>query len=276
MLTRRAATIVAASALVFSGVSACGEDRPSAGEEARGLTDAGSSSTAPSSTPPAATGEAEPGQSPAGAYAGWLNALARQDAAAACELQAPELTIALRQEAILVDRAELGDPCVGFEALLWEEPDFTSQISDIAVTQVTAEDALLEVHLVDPTPEQTDNDEDAHTVRMVYHRAKWRVFSVDERTGEGEAVPGDATRWVESWCDLDPSMTREELIAAMGEPSGEYTVSDGGEPQLWWAQDQYDFRAYLDVDGSVLELVGDYDALSEADRALLPCPELRN
>ena len=62
----------------------------------------------------------------------------------------------------------------------------------------------------------------------------------------------------------------------MGRPSGEYTVSDGGEPQLWWAQDQYDFRVYLDVDGSVLELVGDYDALSEEDRALLPCPELRS
>lgn len=248
-------------------LTSCGED---AAPAPRAL--ASSSTPPPAPTP---TTDDSPG-TPAEAYAAWLNALARQDAAAACELQAPELTIALRQKAILVDRAELGDPCVGFEALLWEEPDFTSQISDIAVTQVTAEDALLEVHLVDPTPEQTDNDEDAHTVRMVYHRAKWRVFSVDERTGEGEAVPGDATRWVEAWCDLDPSMTREELIAAMGEPSGEYTVSDGGEPQLWWAQDQYDFRAYLDVDGSVLELVGDYDALSEADRALLPCPELRN
>ena len=43
-----------------------------------------------------------------------------------------------------------------------------------------------------------------------------------------------------------------------------------------WAQDQYDFRVYLDVDGSVLELVGDYDALGADDRALLPCPELRS
>lgn len=81
--------------------------------------------------------------------------------------------------------------------------------------------------------------------------------------------------WVDAWCDLDTTMTREEIIDLMGEPSGEYTVSDGGEPQLWWAQDQYDFRAYLDVDGSVLELIGDYDALSAEDRALLPCPELR-
>ena len=61
----------------------------------------------------------------------------------------------------------------------------------------------------------------------------------------------------------------------MGAPSGEYTVSDGGEPQLYWAQRQYDFRAYLDVRPDVIDLVGDYDALSAAERARLSCPELR-
>ena len=62
----------------------------------------------------------------------------------------------------------------------------------------------------------------------------------------------------------------------MGEPSGEYTVSDGGEPQVYWAADQYDFRAYLDpVDGTVTDLLGDYDALAAADWSLLDCPELR-
>lgn len=252
-------------------LGACGgEDGPSderADETARGLTDVGSPSTGATASPSDA-GPA-PGE-PADAYAAWVNALARQDAAAACELQAPEFTIALRQEAILVDRAELGDPCTTFEALLWEDPAFRSEIVDISVTQVTEEDALLAVHL-------GPGEETEQTVRMVYHRAKWRVFSVAERAGEDEPVAGDTDRWVEAWCDLDPAMTRDELIAAMGEPSGEYTVSDGGEPQLWWAQDQYDFRAYLDpVDGSVLELVGDYDALSEEDRAALPCPELRS
>ena len=52
----------------------------------------------------------------------------------------------------------------------------------------------------------------------------------------------------------------------MGEPSGEYTVSTGGEPQLYWASRQYDFRAYLDLDDTVLNLVGDYNALAAADR----------
>lgn len=269
MLTRRTATIVAAATLAASVLSGCGGDEPPASEEGRALTSAGTRASAPTSTP-ATSEEGVPRRSPAGAYAAWINALARQDAATACALQAPGLTIDLRLQAILVDRAELGDPCVGFEAILWEDPDFESEIVDVAVTQVTEEDALLAVHL------GQGEDLTQQTVRMVYHRAAWRVFSTEERTGEGEAVPGDTDRWVEAWCGLDPSMTREELVAAMGEPSGEYTVSDGGEPQLWWAQDQYDFRAYLDVDGSVLELVGDYDALSEDDRALLPCPELRS
>ncbi|NYJ01604.1 hypothetical protein HNR19_002302 [Nocardioides thalensis] len=268
-MTRRGATIVVAlSVTLAAGLSACGGDDRVDPTPRTVL-----SSTAPSPARTSAAATEGPAGEPTTAYAAWLTALARHDAATACALQAPELTIELRMEAILVDRAELGDPCVGFVALLWEDPAFESEIVDVSVTQLTEEDALLAVHL------GQGEDLTQQTVRMVYHRAKWRVFSTEERTGEDESVPGDAARWVEAWCDLDPSMTREELVDAMGAPSGEYTVSDGGEPQLWWAQDQYDFRAYLDpssTDGSVLELVGDYDALSENDRALLPCPELRS
>ncbi len=88
----------------------------------------------------------------------------------------------------------------------------------------------------------------------------------------------DPQRWIGAWCELSTGMPREEVVEAMGEPSGVYTVTNGGEPQLWWALRQYDFRAYLDGDGPgarVLDLVGDYDALSLADRDRLPCPELR-
>jgi len=239
---------------VFLLLAACGEESESG--ERRTVV------VATSDTSSQATSEA-----PAETYAAWVDALARHDAAAACALQAPELTIALRYEAILADRAELGDPCTGFVALLWEDPEFDSEIVDISSTQVTEEDALLAVSLA----------ESAVTVRMVYHRAKWRVEKVSPRDEADDKTPtgGEVARWVDAWCDLDPDMSRDQIVALMGEPSGEYTVADGGEPQLWWAQDQYDFRAYLDVDGSVLELVGDYDALSAADRALLPCPELR-
>jgi hypothetical protein len=205
------------------------------------------------------------GEEPAAAYAAWIDALAREDAAAACALQAPEFTIALRYDAILAGRAELGDPCTGFEAILWEDPAFDSMIVEIEVTQATEEDAILDVQGADGP----------QTVTMTYHRAAWRVLRTADRA-EGD---GAASRWLGAWCRLDPSMSREQIIALMGDPSGEYTVADGGEPQLWWAQDQYDFRAYLDPvdpDGPVLELVGDYDALSAEDRALLDCPELRS
>lgn len=209
-----------------------------------------------------------PDEGPAGAFVAWIDALSREDAAAACALQAPEFTIDLRYDAILVDRAQLGDPCTGFEALLWEDTVFDDDIVDIEITQETDEDALLDVALATRDL----------TVRMVYHRARWRVFSTGERTEPTDPGTTDAgpSRWLAAWCSLSPDQTREEIAALMGPPSGEYTVSDGGEPQLWWAQDQYDFRVYLDpVDGSVLELIGDYDALDADDRALLPCPELR-
>jgi hypothetical protein len=255
-LTHREAAVTGRSAQTYAAavafamvlaVGGCGEDEPD--RKRRSVADSSRSV------------EGIPQDGPAAAYVDWVDALARQDAAAACALQAPELTIALRYDAILADRAELGDPCVGFEALLWEDPEFDGEIVDIEVTQETEEDALLDV----------DHPSRDLTVRVVYHRARWRVFSTSDRAGR-ETGPA---RWLRAWCSLSPQDGREEIIALMGPPSGEYTVADGGEPQLWWAQDQYDFRVYLDVDGSVLELVGDYDALSEEDRALLPCAELR-
>jgi hypothetical protein len=245
-------------ALAFS-VAGCGDD-PDLSDERRTFADA---SETPEPAPSTEPTQVIPGKGAAAAYAAWVDALANHDAAAACALQAPEFTIDLRYEAILVDRAELGDPCTGFEAILWEDAEFESEIVDVSATQVTREDALLDV-------QQASRD---LTVRMVYHQAHWRVFSTVDRTEGGS---GPAARWVAAWCSLSPRMTRDEIVALMGEPSGEYTVSDGGEPQLWWAQDQYDFRVYLDVDDSVLELVGDYDALGAEDRALLPCPELRS
>ena len=252
---------VAASLALALIVSGCGGDDPDDSDERRTLVDS------PSTTEPLVS-EDVAADEPAQAYADWIGALASHDARSACALQAPEFTIELRYDAILAHRAELGDPCTGFEALLWEDEAFDSEIVDVAITQQTDEDALLEVDLASRDL----------TVRMVYHRAHWRVFSTDDRADPGDPDDTGAgpARWLGAWCALSPDQTREEIVALMGPPSGEYTVSDGGEPQLWWAQNQYDFRVYLDVDGSVLELVGDYDALGADDRALLRCPELRN
>ena len=45
---------------------------------------------------------------PVAAYRAWLDALSAEDAEAACARHAPGLTIDLRYEAILLDRASLG------------------------------------------------------------------------------------------------------------------------------------------------------------------------
>lgn len=214
-------------------------------------------SPSPTSPSPAAGVDA-----PTAAYLAWLDALATRDAATACTIQHPELTIALRQEAILLDRAELGDPCTGFEPLLWEDPLRELEPVSVETTTLTEEKATLAV--VFPDSEAT--------VRLELQRAAWRVLSEERRT----AGTGATARWLASWCDLSVGSTREQVLALMGPPSGEYTVADGGEPQLWWAADQYDFRAYLDpVGDTVTDLVGDYDALTAGERSGLTCPELR-
>lgn len=217
-----------------------------------------------------ATPTDEPEPEPVVAYRAWLDALAAQDAEAACARHAPELTIDLRYEAILLDRASLGDPCVDFVAVLWEQPEREYDPLAIEVTQLTDEDAFLAVDFPDVD----------QTVRMVVNRTRWVVEESVPRTDESPATPAGSgpDRWLEAWCDLDLDMAQDELVELMGEPSGTYTIANGGEPQLYWTRDQYDFRAYLDTDppnGRAIDLVGDYDRLSAAERDGLSCPELR-
>jgi hypothetical protein len=230
-------------------LTGCGSSEP----ESR--TGPGTQSERPSPAP------ATPGDAAVAAYAAWLDALQDHDAAAACARHAPELTIALRQEAILVDRAELGDPCTGFVAILWEDPQREYEPLGVEATQVTGEDAIL----------AADFPEVDQTVTMALTNGSWFVAASTARI---DGAPGPE-RWLAAWCTLELGMDRAVAAAVMGEPSGEYTVSDGGEPQLYWTQLPYDFRAYLDAAGRVIDLVGDYDALSAADRSRLSCPELR-
>ena len=198
------------------------------------------------------------------AYLAWLDALAARDAETACAIQHPELTIALRQEAILVGRARLGDPCTGFEALLWEDPQRETEPVSVETTTLTEEKAVLAVGF----------GASAVTVDLEYQRAAWRVLAEEPRTLGSPAT----RRWVERWCDLRTGMDRGELEELMGPASGTYSLLDGGEPQVYWTDRQYDFRAYLTEvtpAGTAVDLVGDYDALSSEDREVLDCPELR-
>ena len=258
----RAANLTVPLVVVVLAAGACGDgDGDGDGDEQpRGLV----SSTSPTTTSSEAAVEAT--DEPQAAYLAWLDALEAQDASAACEQHAPELTIELRYEAILLDRAELGDPCTGFVALLWEDPLRELDPVELETTRATEEKATVAARF----------DGGSETAQLVYHRAQWRLLSTANRTDPRPgATDGAPQRWVREWCDLEVGAERGDVVARMGEPSGEYTLDNGGEPQLWWAQDQYDFRAYLDARGRVLDLVGDYDALGAADRDQLDCPELR-
>lgn len=82
---------------------------------------------------------------PVTAYRAWLAALDEHDVTATCARHAPQLTIDLRYEAILLKRANLGDPCVDVVAVLWEQPGREYDPVAIEATQVTAEEALLAV-----------------------------------------------------------------------------------------------------------------------------------
>ena len=237
--------------LLLTGATACAGSDDDPPDRSR---------TAPSSPPSTSSTDQAPRPAEA-AYRDWLAALKAHDAAGACAQHAPEFTIELRQQAILLHRAELGDPCTGFVAVLWEDPAREYDPTAVEQTQVTEEDAFLAV-------DYPGVDE---TVTMARRHGNWYVAGTSPRAPGGS----DPALWVAHWCDLAVGMGRDEVVGRMGKPSGEYTVANGGEPQLWWANRQYDFRAYLDPEGRVLDLVGDYDRLGEADRRVLSCPELR-
>ncbi len=150
-------------------------------------------------------------------------------------------------------------------AVLWEDPAREVEPLGVEATQVTGERARLAV----------DFAEVDETVTLERRNGSWFVAETVPRVDAGEVAATGPDRWLATWCSLQLGMDRAEVVAVMGEASGEYTVANGGEPQLYWARRQYDFRAYLDLDGRVIDLVGDYDALSAADRERLPCPELR-
>ena len=242
------------------------------------LADVSPEASPTTSTPTSTTPTNDPVAAPVAAYVAWLDALAARDASAACARHAPQLTIDLRYEAILLKRASLGDPCVDFVAVLWEQPEREYAPIGVEVTQVTDEDALLAVDF--PGRDQT--------VRMIQQNTRWLVEESVPRTDSadseidtapnGPTTVGDPERWLDVWCDLELSMSPQQLTDLMGEASGTYTIANGGEPQLYWARDQYDFRAYLDTDpptGRTIDLVGDYDRLTASERAGLTCPELR-
>lgn len=78
-----------------------------------------------------------------------------------------------------------------------------------------------------------------------------------------------ADTWPDLWCKAVPGITKEQLVAIMGKPTGV------PEMQMYWSAHQYHFTAFLNPDGTVKQLDITMGALSDAEKSALTCAEVR-
>lgn len=113
--------------------------------------------------------------------------------------------------------------------------------------------------------------------QLVYEGDHWLIdrdgSGGDEASRKAEAK-ADISRWLSSWCDLKPGMTKAEAIAKMGEPTSSYDAIEA-IPQLSWERGAYHFTAFMNTDNVLDQLQADYSHLGKRDRARLSCAETR-
>jgi len=78
-----------------------------------------------------------------------------------------------------------------------------------------------------------------------------------------------AEAWPAKWCQAQPGNTKEQLVALMGQPTG------SSEEHMSWSAHQFQFNAFLDSGGKVRQLDINRHSLSEAEKAALPCSDVR-
>jgi hypothetical protein len=76
---------------------------------------------------------------------------------------------------------------------------------------------------------------------------------------------GDAEHWAKVWCDVDGSMTREDAIELMGQPSREFDASDG-QPQSQWDTGSFGYTLFYDNTGHIEQAYVNELELSNADK----------
>lgn len=85
----------------------------------------------------------------------------------------------------------------------------------------------------------------------------------------GGASGGVADTWPVKWCQAEPGMTKDALIALMGPPSGSSAEFAN------WQANEYQFNAFLEPDGTVRQLDTNTYGLSDKQKAALTCPNIR-
>lgn len=78
-----------------------------------------------------------------------------------------------------------------------------------------------------------------------------------------------ADAWAGKWCQAQPGITADQLVAIMGQPTGASPTT------MMWSAHQYQFNAFFDSHGAVEQLDINPHSLSAAEQAALRCDKIR-
>lgn len=93
---------------------------------------------------------------------------------------------------------------------------------------------------------------------------------------DGSAVTDEEMQqWADNWCDLDGSMTRDNVIAIMGEPTSEYDASEG-TPQSQYDRGEWNYTVFYGSDGYVDQLYINSLQIPKDEVAGVGCPLVRH
>jgi hypothetical protein len=88
--------------------------------------------------------------------------------------------------------------------------------------------------------------------------------------GDTSDVPQSvADAWPAKWCQAEPGIMKEQLVAIMGAPTGTSATT------MSWSAHQFQFNAFLDPDGTVKQLDTNTYSLSESEKSALQCDNVR-
>lgn len=74
--------------------------------------------------------------------------------------------------------------------------------------------------------------------------------------GQDGVSAARAATWPAKWCQAQPGMTREQIVAIMGEPTEQFPAS------MKWLAFEYRYSAFFNADGTARQL--DMDGALEA------------
>ena len=111
-----------------------------------------------------------------------------------------------------------------------------------------------------------DEGEEAATNVFVHDGDDWLLDREVESADEPTAA--EVKQRPEKWCQVQPGMTKDEVIEIMGEPTGQFA---GTNPQLNYDAFEYGFTAFFGVDGTVRQLDANTINLTPEQVEAIPC-----